>query len=102
MDDRMWFLKPFIEAAKMAEAIDLVGNKANETLKKCPCCNGAAHHVVEERPDPPFHFRVRFVECMSCGLRTKEYPSDGFYGVCVTEEQIAALWNRRANDHENA
>lgn len=33
MDDRMWFLKPFIEAAKTAEAIDLAGNKSNETLK---------------------------------------------------------------------
>lgn len=56
MDDRMWFLKPFLKAAKIAETIDFAANEANETLKKCPCCNGNAHHVVEERPDPPFRF----------------------------------------------
>lgn len=97
MDDSMGFLKPFVEADKLAESINLAKNTSAQTLKKCPCCDGEAHHVVEERPDPPFHYRVRFVECMSCGLRTKEYPSDGYYGIAMTEDQVAMLWNRRAD-----
>lgn len=71
-------------------------------LKTCPCCKGLAHHVVEVRSDPPVHYRVRYVECMSCGLRTKEYPCDGYYGLCMTEEQAAMMWNRRVDNGANA
>lgn len=35
---------------------------------------------------------------MDCGMQTKEAPVDGAFGVELTEEDFAALWNRRAGE----
>lgn len=65
-------------------------------LCTCPCCGGTAVFLEEHRPDPPVNYHVLFAKCLRCGLRTDDIACDGYYGQRITPEEVAAVWNRRA------
>lgn len=71
-------------------------------LRPCPCCGGHADIREEKRPDPPFSYAVWLVECRECGLRTKDFPTGGYYGLHGTPGKAAAEWNRRVGNGTNA
>lgn len=48
--------------------------------------------------DPPFSYRVLYVQCIDCGIQTAKEPCDGYYGIKFTPEQMAEKWNRRAGN----
>ena len=71
---------------------------ARTVLKPCPCCDGEAAYRERDVTVSIFRCRSGRVVCLDCGLQTLEAPVDGSFGVEMTEEDFAALWNRRAGD----
>ena len=71
---------------------------ARTVLKPCPCCGGEAHFRTETALFGCLMYQAGYVICMDCGMRTRTAPMDGFTGVEWTEEDFAALWNRRAGE----
>ena len=69
-------------------------------LKRCPCCGGEAHFRTETVTMAGHEYQAGYVICMDCGMRTRSAPMDGFTGVDWTEEDFAALWNRRAGEED--
>ena len=65
-------------------------------LKPCPFCGGEASLRRGWGSDPPVSYRVAYVKCSNCGIMTKHYTTDGYYGEKWSDEQIAEVWNRRA------
>ncbi len=68
---------------------------ARTVLKACPCCCGEAGYREREKPVNLFNCRTGRIVCLDCGLQTLEAPVDGSFGVEMTYEDFAALWNRR-------
>lgn len=71
---------------------------AQTVLKPCPCCGGEAVYREREKPVGLFNCRAGRIVCVDCGLETLEAPVDGSFGVELTYEDFAALWNRRTGD----
>ena len=71
---------------------------ARPVLKPCPCCGGDAHFRTYRVENEWSAYNAGFIVCMDCGMQTKEAPVDGAFGVELTEEDFAALWNRRAGE----
>lgn len=69
-------------------------------LKPCPCCGGHAATMKETRQDPPFTYESWFVQCCSCGLRTKDFPTGGYYGLNGTPFMAAYAWNNRRAEND--
>lgn len=78
-----------------------------EGLKKCPFCGGEAKVSVTEEAR---RWRVWYVKCRKCHARTDGYyePDDlddeiNPYGkITETVEDAVRLWNRRADDGQEA
>lgn len=68
----------------------------NNRLKTCPFCEGKAQIEERSKPDGYCHYIVKFVQCTQCHAKTEERTCDGYYGDWCTDEEIADLWNRRA------
>lgn len=67
-------------------------------LKPCPFCGDETPVIkTKELPDGYCHYKVKYVACESCGARTMERTCDGYYGGYCSDEEIAAMWNQRAN-----
>lgn len=72
---------------------------ARTVLKPCPCCGGeAAYRERDIRSHAGFEWRAGRIVCLDCGLSTMEKPSDGAFGIDMTREDFAALWNRRTGE----
>lgn len=71
---------------------------AQTVLKPCPFCGGDAHLRTYRVENEWSAYNAGFIVCMDCGSQTKEAPIDGAFGVELTYEDFAALWNRRAGD----
>lgn len=67
----------------------------NSELLPCPFCGGKAEIRNETIMDPPFNYQRVYVSCLECGASTDRKISDGYYGQHCSDEEIAALWNRR-------
>lgn len=65
-------------------------------LRPCPFCGGDARYAEYHVLDGYIGYAAGDVACMDCGARTRSAPVDGTCGVQWTEEDFAALWNRRA------
>ena len=66
-------------------------------LAPCPFCGGSAQFKRYRVPDGNVSYGVIYVECTRCGARSGQHGTDGYYGTPIyTEEDMAALWNRRA------
>ncbi len=70
--------------------------RLNSLLKPCPFCGGKALIYDATRPDGYCRYSVTFVQCGECHAKTEERTCDGYYGDYCTDEEIAELWNRRA------
>lgn len=71
-------------------------NRLDSLLKPCLFCGGKARISDAIRPDGHCSYRVKFVQCTQCHAKTEERTCDGYYGDWCTDEEIADLWNRRA------
>lgn len=69
-------------------------------LKNCPCCGGKAEIQTSTKPDGHCYYRVIYVKCTECGMKTRELISDGYYDEWHTPEEAAELWNRRDGVYE--
>ena len=91
-----------IQAAlqKFQRALDSVYGKKDENveIKPCPHCGGPAVMNGGREPDGNASYRVKWVECLICGCRTRSYICDGAYGFFNTDAMIAGIWNNRAED----
>ena len=71
-------------------------NRVNDHLKSCPCCGGKAEVKEQSIPDGYCSYNVVYIECIRCGIRTKELDTDAYYGgERHTPEEAAELWNKR-------
>ena len=73
----------------------------SETLLPCPCCGNVAKVIHECKPDGRCSYKVAFVRCSACVVRTADYIIDGYYGSTTKEEDAVAAWNRRAEDERH-
>ena len=66
-------------------------------LRHCPCCGGKSE--IKERfvADGLYGsgYKVVYIVCSRCGLRSKELVIDGTFDEWHTPEEAAELWNRR-------
>lgn len=70
--------------------------RINGRLKYCPCCGGIAEVKELLKPDGYCSYNVVYIECDRCGLRTKDFDVDGYYGdERHTPEEAAEAWNKR-------
>ena len=89
--------KLVIPKTAAAHYIDIF-NKLEEKLldlKPCPFCGGKARVMISTRQDGGSHYYTKSINCTDCGCGTVEKTCSGYYGQYCTDEEIAALWNRR-------
>ena len=65
-------------------------------LSPCPFCGGTAKiNKSTKCGGHGEYYNVKYVECTSCGATTRQYACDGYYGMTMTDEELADKWNRR-------
>lgn len=64
-------------------------------LKPCPCCRGEAELCKDSKPDGYVSYEIAYVACKSCGIRTNDYITDGYYGADTSVWTAINVWNRR-------
>lgn len=65
-------------------------------LKHCPFCGGEAE--IKKKTICSGHGDygdAKYVKCKECGISTKDYLCDGYYGCDITDEELAEKWNTR-------
>lgn len=68
----------------------------NTQLKPCPFCGGPVKLVNTTLLDGNLHYGIAYMECESCGMKTRYYSTDGYYGNRIyTEEEIIEDWNEK-------
>ena len=72
--------------------------KNNNKLKPCPFCGGQASIQISRCLDGMCHYKVKYVQCKDCEVKTQERVCDGYYGGQCTDEEIARIWNERVSD----
>lgn len=68
-------------------------------LKPCPFCGNEEPVIkIKTLSDGKCDYDVKYIVCEICGARTMERICDGYYGGFCSDYDIAALWNKRANN----
>jgi hypothetical protein len=73
--------------------------EATDRLKSCPCCGGKAE--ISEGECANYPKRMARVECLDCGLQTRDYYANNQLGCHDAENGLhrkdaASAWNTRA------
>lgn len=63
-------------------------------LERCLHCGGSAVMCLEDKDDPPFHYKALRVCYTGCGIGTRSYPTDDYYEASFTPRDVAAVWNK--------
>lgn len=66
-------------------------------LLPCPVCNRESTLKIYDVPDGHVSYIDAHIECTKCGIRTKAYTVNGYYGDKHTLNDVLNSWNVRSN-----
>lgn len=65
-------------------------------IKDCAHCGGRSVLTHDQRQDGNCWYKVAYIHCTECGVRTCDYIIDGYYGSDDSEQDAIDAWNKRS------